>query len=372
MNARSAQALHAEQDTLQTGRLVGVRSAEHRSAEIMGIRGGFLSDIARQGPDGPRRNMTLFGGPFGGLGNAVFLAHHVGFDFVHADGVGFDVFFFVGAFLEPGVDDGQLHGRIGVGQNRDPFVGVHGRAVVQIRADVDLLDTDLGVEEAQTARELAHEAPRRRLGVAAPEEHQVAMFDHVFDDVVGRIHHADNTLAPHMLGAPVEPFPAVRVTHLLGKPAQHLHQTRLMTMGRVDGFAFAVTVALAQHRQGAVGFDDPLEFAGDNVGRFVPGNAHILAFAAILGVALAFGVPIDALQWILDAVGGIGPFFVRERPGRGHPFVVGLQYVAVSLEFPGAECFAIEFPVKMHGADADDLAVFHIHAGWIAATQQTA
>ena len=63
----------------------------------------------------------------GVFGNAVFvLAEDVGLDLVHAHRVGLDVFLVPGALGQPHVDDGQLQGRVGVRQHRDPLVAVDG------------------------------------------------------------------------------------------------------------------------------------------------------------------------------------------------------------------------------------------------------
>ncbi len=116
-------------------------------------------------------------------------------------------------------------GRIGVGQHRNPFVGMNGRTVVQIRADIYLLDAALGPEITETAGKLTDKTPGSGLRITAPEEDHVAVFGHVLDAVVGRIHHTDDTLTPDVLRSPVKTFPAVRITNLLGETAQHFQQS---------------------------------------------------------------------------------------------------------------------------------------------------
>ena len=95
----------------------------------------LLGPFAGQGLDGPFGHAALAGSPFGCLGDAVLFAQNIVLDLVEAHGVGLDVFLVVGAFGDPHVDDRQLQGGIGVGQDRDPLVGVDGAAVVQFRAD---------------------------------------------------------------------------------------------------------------------------------------------------------------------------------------------------------------------------------------------
>ena len=106
--------------------------------------------LARQRLDRPCRNSALRGGPLGCLRNAVFLAQDVVGDLVHAYGMGPDIFLVLGIFREPRVNDGELQRRIGIRQDRNPLVGMDRRAVIEIRADVDLLDADLSPELADS------------------------------------------------------------------------------------------------------------------------------------------------------------------------------------------------------------------------------
>jgi len=75
-----------------------------------------------------------------------------------------------------------------------------------------------------------------------------------------------------------------------------------VAVGRVDGLALAVPVSLRQDGERAVFFVDAPDLGGDQVGRFVPGDPLVLALAAILGITLAVGVPIDPLHGELDTV----------------------------------------------------------------------
>ena len=172
--------------------------------------------------------------------------------------MGVDVFLVPGALGEPDVDDGQLQGRVGVGQHRDPLVAVDGRGVVQVGADVDLLDAGPRPELGDAAGVLAGEAPGGGLLVAAPLEHHVAVLGDVFDEVGGRGHHALEALAPDVLGAPVPALPAVRVADLLGEAAHHVEQAGLMAVGRVDGLVLAVAVTLGQDGERTVVLVDAL------------------------------------------------------------------------------------------------------------------
>ncbi len=255
---------------------------------------------------------ALLGSPFRGLGEAVFVvAEDVGFDLVHAHGVGGDVFLVPGALGQPHIDDGQLHGCVGVRQYREPLVGVDGSRIVEVGGDVYLLDARPGPELADAAGVLPGEAPGRRFLVATPLEHHTAVLGDVLDEVGGRGHHALEALTPDVLGAPVPAFPAVRVADLLGEAAHHVEQAGLMTVGGVDSLVLAVSVTLGEDGERAVLLVDPGDLRGDDVDRFVPGEAHVLALATVLRVAPPSD-PVHALHGELDPVGGKGPLLVSQ------------------------------------------------------------
>ncbi len=146
----------------------------------------------------------------GRLGHAVFLAHDVGLELVDAVGVGRQVLLVVGALGEPAVGDGQVEGGVGVGQQRDPLVGVDGVAVVAVGGDVDLLDAQFFPPVAEAADQLAAPAPGSGLGVATPEEQQLGVLGDVVEQVALRQLLADELASPDVLGAPVPAFPASR------------------------------------------------------------------------------------------------------------------------------------------------------------------
>ena len=127
VDARFAEALHGQQNDLQTGRLGGVGAADVGTAEAVRNRSCGPRKSPRQSLDYARGNPALGGCPLGGFGNAVFLAENVVLELLEAYGMCLDIFLVVGVFDDPLVGNGQLQGRVGVGQNRNPFVGVHRR-----------------------------------------------------------------------------------------------------------------------------------------------------------------------------------------------------------------------------------------------------
>ncbi len=240
-----------------------------------------------QGFDDPGRGSAFRGGPSRGLRLAVFHTEHVVPELIEPVRVSGDVILVVGVLGDPDVGDGQIEGRVGVGHHRDPLVGVDGRAVVEVGAHEDALDAYLPPPVHQAAGHLAVEGPGRGLGVAAPEEQQLGVLGDVGHQVADRLHLAHRLHAPGVLGAPVGPLPAVGVADLLGEAAQHLQQLVLAAVGAVDDLGLAVAVALAEHRVRPVLGVLALEFAGEHVEGFVPGDAHVLALTALVGVAAA-------------------------------------------------------------------------------------
>ena len=93
-------------------------------------------------------------------------------------------------------------------------------AVVEVRADIDGLEADLGEPVAEAARHHTVDGMGCRLRVAAPEEEEISVLGDVGIEVGRRHHLAHGLAAPDMLGAPVLPFPAVEIPHLDGIAAQ--------------------------------------------------------------------------------------------------------------------------------------------------------
>ena len=92
-----------------------------------------------------REAPALGGRPFRRLRHAIFFAHDIGFVSFNAHRVGLQVVLIVGSILEPLIGDRNIKRRVGIRQNRNPPVGVNSRSVVEIRANVDLLDAQLAV-----------------------------------------------------------------------------------------------------------------------------------------------------------------------------------------------------------------------------------
>ena len=62
-----------------------------------------------------------------------------------------DIFLIISPFINPVVGYRQLQSGIGIGQNRDPFIGMNRRPIIQVRTNIDLLDAQLGKPVADQA-----------------------------------------------------------------------------------------------------------------------------------------------------------------------------------------------------------------------------
>ena len=328
---------------------------------------GALGPVPGQGLDGVDGDAALLAGPGGGLGHAVLLAHDVGHELVKAVGVPGDILLVIGPLGEPEVGDGQLHGRVGVGQDGDPLVGVDGGAVVQVGTDEDGLDAQLAEPEAQPAGQVHAEAQGGDLRVTAPEQQAVAVLGHVGDEVGLGGHLAHRLTAPDVLGAPVPPLPGVHVAHLQGIAPHEGEQPVGAAVGGGHVLALAVHVRLAQHRLGAVGLLHAQQLVGADLGGLVPADADVLGLAPVLGVALPLGVPVHPLQGIAHPVSGVHPGLVAQAEvGGDHP-VRGHEGAAPGLHGPGVAVLLHILLVVEVGPHPGDFPVVGIHVHQAAA-----
>ena len=297
----------------------------------------------------------------GVFAHAVFVAHDIGFVGLHTHGVGLQIVLVVGAVLEPPVGDGQVERRVGVGQHGDPAVGVHRARVVDVGADVDLLDAEFGVPVGEAAGQLALPAPRGGLLVAAPEQQQLAVLGHVVEQVA-LLALAYRFAAPEVLAAPPPAFPAVGLADLQGVAAPQRQQLAAGAVAGLHHLVLAVLVALIEKGGRAVLLLDAVHLADDGVQRLVPGDAHVLALAPVLRVALAVGVPVDPLHGIADAGRRVDPLLVGDGVRRDEGLHAGLEGAAPHFHLPRVHVLlGVVLPVVVHRTDAHDLAVLDVH-----------
>ena len=247
-----AHALHAQKRHFQARRLVREAAADEAAAVAVRDGHGVLGPVAGERLDGVAGHAADLFGPLGGLRHAVLAAHDVVPEVLEADGMRVQVLLVVRAFLDPRVGDGQLQRGVGVRQHGNPHVGMHGVGVVHVGRNVDLLDAQLREPEAQAGGHVAAPAERRGFGVAAPEQHGVAVLGDVLDDVVLLVLLAQRVHAPDVLGAPVPALPAVGLAGLQGEAAAEVEELGDAAVRGVDDLRLAVAVDLAQDGLGAV------------------------------------------------------------------------------------------------------------------------
>ena len=192
------------------------------------------------------------------------------------------------------------------------------------------------------------ETPGSSLRVTTLANNHVRVLGTIVVEVGTEFHvEANRLVTPDMLGTPVPSFPAVRVTYLLGVAAEEFHQVSRAAMTCIDYLALGVAFGLEADAFGAVFVDDSLDFAVDDVKRLVPGDSHVLAGAAVLGVPLAVGIPVNPLEGIEDTVGRIDSFFIGVTVGRIRGLERGYEFLAPRHEFPWPEFLRIVFPVPV-------------------------
>ena len=368
---------------------MAIGRADHRAAVAMGYGHVALCPVPREHLDGARGNAAYILGPLRGFRDAVVTAFHMVDEPIEPDGVRLKVLLVVEALVYPNVGYGELQSRIGIGQHRNPFVGVDDSAVIRIGADIDLLDTDVGKKEAVATRKAPAPAPRRGLHIAAPEQHRLCMVRHIFEQVV-LVALAHRVLAPHVLGAPVPAFPRIGVARLHGVAASlgaagsdgpltvtvHpevvrqldsgllecylVEQVALGTAGTVDGLDQMVPVRLHEDRVQAIRFLNAQHLGRDDIGRLVPADPFVLALAPVLRVALALRIPVHALHGIEDAVRRVNALLVRQGERREFRLLLGFELSATGLDAPWVQSVLALMRHVAERTRAQDASITHV------------
>ncbi len=379
VDAVIAPALHTEQAYLEACRLVAEARADVSATVAVADRNRVRTPVTCEVLDAIRRDAAFLCRPFGRLRHAILVAEHVVLKPVEALDVRFHVFLVVEAFGHPHVDDGQLERCVGVGEYRDPLVGMDCVRVVAVGCNVDGLHADLVEPIAQAACLLAAPAPRRGLRVGTPEQKGIGILAHVFDDVVLRVLLAMGLHAPDVLGAPVPTLPAVGLASLdqvfaLFVAAVVEHE-RTCAMGAGHDLGLAMALALDKDRGAAVYAADALDLGSDDVRCLVPADALVSGNAAVLRIDLlgvAAGLPVHALQRIRYAVGRVRATLVRQRDRRQERLHARTERMAAHLVAPLVQLLGGVMLVVVQRANAHDLAVFHVNASRVRAAAEPA
>ena len=90
---------------------------------------------------------------------------------------------------------------------------------------------------------------------------------------------------------------------------------------------------------------DSSEFISNQGGGFVPGNTDEFTDTTILGISFTFGIPVNSLEGLLDAVGRIGSFLVGQRKRRRGRLQQRFENLAPYGKFPGVDTLFGIFPI---------------------------
>ena len=214
MHAGLANPAHSQQHDLQPGRLRGIGPADIAAAVAVDDGGGLLGPIPSQSFNRPFLHAALFTGPGGSFGYAVLLAQHIVLELIEAIGVLVNVFLVIGALGDPDIRNGQLQGRIGIGQNGNPLIRMNRRAIVQVGTDIDAFQADLRQPVAQPGGHMADHAQGRCFGIAAPKQQQIRVLGNVGIEVGLRRHFTDRLTTPDIFCTPEPALPGVHIAHL--------------------------------------------------------------------------------------------------------------------------------------------------------------
>ncbi len=361
IDAGLAETLHRHQQhhrarPLRTRRRA-IGAAERRALAAAGEVGAFRSPLARQRAHDRGRHAGFGLLPFRRLRRRAVLAEQMRAPGVEAGGAFCDIVLVVEPLDDPDVHDRLRQGRIGSRPDRNPLAAEEGRRRIQIGIDVDHLDADVLRPQAADRAFEAGIAAGRRLRVGRPEHHQFAILETVLDLPVGLGRAVAHGIAVVVHRAPVPAFPAVGVDDHLGRadrvvePEQRAEIVAEIAPGVVRGMA-------GEDRAVAVLRLHPPDLGSDDVERLVPGNALVAGDAAVLRVARAVGIEVDALHRMEQPILGIDRRLVGEAV-RGN---AGLRRrrERLSARRDGPAALRRLVRLELDRRHADDLAVLHV------------
>ena len=360
MYARLSKPLHTKQHNFQSCRFRCIRRADIAAAVSVTDGNAVFCPIICQRLDRPDRNAAFLARPFRRLRNAVFLSEDIINKFIKAIGMFIDIFLVVGIRCQPLICNGKLKSRVCVRKDRNPFICMDGRSVIQIRTNINALDTKLCKPIAKKRRHFHTEAERRNFRVAAPEQKTVAVLRHIRDQVCLRRHFADRLTSPYVLCSPVPAFPGIHVSHLLGIAARQGEHTVRTSMGRRNVFALSMHIGFTEDRFRRIGFIDSFDFICTDPCSFLPGDPLVSADATRLRMAFSIRIPVNSLHRIKDPVRGIDSGLIaKTHMGNIYP-LWRIKCFASGFHMPGVTVCIRIFAVIGIWINSDDLSILTI------------
>ena len=194
------------------------------------------------------------------------------------------------------------------------------------------------------------------LRVGRPEHDHLGVLQRVLEQVVLLGVAEAPAEAPHVHAAPVPAFPAVRVMVGVGE-AHHVHEAEVGAVAIAHVAPHVVGAGAGEDRRGAGLALHAVDLADHDVGGLVPGDGLVAGDAAVLDVALAVRVEVDALHRRLDALVGVDHGLEAGGVDRVRRLARRLEGLAARLDLP-RRC--VDGVVEVHRRDADDLAVLDV------------
>ena len=134
-------------------------------------------------------------------------------------------------------------------------------------------------------------------------------------------------------------------------------------MRAVQDLCLTMAIGLCVNGFDTIVADDAMNLLGDDVERLVPRDALVSAHATRLRMAFAFGIPINTLHRIQDAVLGIDALLVCKLHGCQRSLRTWLKHLVINDNLPRIQSIQTACTIKVIGTDARNLALVfgHIH-----------
>ena len=304
----------------------------------------------------PGRNAGLQLLPFGRLRDAILDAQQVIAPFIETQAAIGNEFLVVGVFGNPYVGDCHAHRRIGRRLRCNPLAAKQSGGMVEVRIDMNDFDAHFLQPLAAWRAFVRRIRTAGGFRIGRPEHDHFGFLHQVLDQAIGLDLAQAHAIAVVVHRAPIPTFPTVRVVHHLGG-ADGVEKLVGSTEVITNISPGMVRTMVAHDRALTEITLYALDFRSDDIERLVPTDPDIAGNAAILAIALAVGIEVDALHRIEQAIRRIYCRLLANRM-RGHRRLTWRRpALAARLDGPGGRVGVIKF----YRRQPDYLAVFDMH-----------